>query len=216
MKIMTSDRSNLISMISIPILCLALASATPASGAGSQPPLPVLVTNAATQPVPVALSGTSTVSGAVTVANSAAQAVPVSVQGVISVAPAVSVPYQQYFEIDFQNCSSSPNGCAGTFDLPAVSASQRLTITYVSCGWPFVGTPNGLKLMVANIQGGGQWISAMYVPAPYQGATAISAPATFYVNAGEIPFVQVTGDGELSGSRVYCNISGHLTQIPPT
>ncbi len=215
MKIMTSDRSNLISMISIPALCLALASATPASGAGNKPSQPVLVTNDTTQPVPVALSGTSTISGAVTVANSAAQAVPVSVQGVISVAPAAPAPYQQYFEIDFPNCSSSPNGCTGVFYLPAVSASQRLTITYVSCGWPFVGTPNGLQLMVASIQGGGQWSSAMYIPAPYQGATAISAPATFYVNAGEIPFVQVSGDGVLAGSHVYCNISGYLTQIPP-
>jgi len=196
------------------VLAVALPTLT-LSAAGAAPPTQtVLVTNATTQPVPVAVLGTSTVSGAVTVANSAAQAVPVSVQGAISVAPAALVPYQQFFEIDFLNCSSSPNGCYADFGLPAVQANQRLTITYVSCRWPFVGTIHGLQLKVATY-GGGNSGSEMTVPAPYETATAISAQATFYVNAGEVLNAEVEGSNELSGSRVYCNISGYLTQIPP-
>lgn len=172
------------------VLAVALPTLT-LSAAGAAPPTQtVLVTNATAQPVPV------------------------SVQGAISVAPAALIPYQQFFEIDFPNCSSSPNGCYADFGLPAVLANQRLTITYVSCRWPFVGTIHGLQLKVATY-GGGNSGSEMTVPAPYETATAISAQATFYVNAGEVANAEVEGGNELSGSRVYCNISGYLTQIPP-
>jgi len=140
----------------IAVLCLGVLAVALSAGSSSDAAPPtsnVNVVNTPSNPVPVSVQGTSSVTGSVTVTNPTSNPVPVSVQGTGSVTGSVTVTNPASNPVPTQNVG----GGAATQVGQPVSKIVNLTCNNngtASCtvnGIPFA-VPSGQALVITDVQ----------------------------------------------------------------
>ncbi|MBS0581595.1 MAG: hypothetical protein JSS42_00660 [Proteobacteria bacterium] len=169
-------------------------------GAGSaladKPVQPVLVTNDATAPVPVAVQGATQVSGTVTVANTPsvtiANSPSVSVTGPVRVQASVT-PYKSVASVaDSTSCAPQ---CY--FHFSPVPAGYRLVVTYVSA-------------QIAKAVDSILLDETLFIAQPYPNSGLISAPVTYYFEPGQTPSARLFDPDTSSSATLIVVLIGHL------
>lgn len=129
----------------------------------------------------------------VTVAN------PVQVQGTVNISPGPLNPYQE--QVSVPDSSTCGNTC--NFDFPVVPDGYRLVLTHVAAQL-------GATASVVVVEAGN---ATLFASVPYAGSSYVSAPVTFYVDAGSIPSARIfRPDPSAPGSEIVTLI-GYLVPV---
>ena len=194
----TQRAKSVVLSFAFPLFLLSAGSAI-----ADKPAQPVLVTNDATAPVPVAVQGVTQVSGAVTVANTPSVTIANTPGVTIANTPSVNVantvrvqasvmPYKSIASVDSATCAPQ---CRFNFD--PVPAGQRLVVTFLSAQIPDASTSVILD-------------ETVFVVQPYPNAGLVSAPLTYYFEAGRTPSARVSDPDTASHTSIIVALIGYL------
>lgn len=159
---------------------------------------------------PLAVTGSTTVSGSVTVKNTADNPVPVFVGNTAEV-PALTSSVDEPGRNPYQ--VSTTKGCGGglgcNIDFPPVPTGKRLVVQQVSCSTTYTGQPSFVKVSVEeNVT---PFVRSSFF-APFAGGTILfTQRLDYYLDATNTLDIGISlGGGTSTIGQTQCSVTGHL------